>query len=427
MKYGSFLIGAMVLMVMSMIAFAMPSAPLSAQFMTNTPDGAVAAAPQVTQAIPTPAAQSVQSSEVVPAANATRVDVPVAAATVDPSLPPQPVIFNAPECRYVEGQPTSDACIALMEEYPEPNVTPIQPDGVTLAQYSFWKLRPGTDVPKYDAPGGSVVGSIPVGFNFINATNTSVDGWLEIQDGGWIQREFAESRSATYFTGVTLPPNWSQPFGWVLDTTGIYASLYPGGPYTKESGLIPMHYEIFSIYAEEVDSEGWKWYLVGPNQWVKQVYMAVIQPTERPEATRGRWVSVDLFEQTLVAYEGDTPVFATLISTGLPGTETNEGLFEVWAGVPNDHMSGATGAPDAYALQNVPWVMYFDGGISLHGTYWHDTFGYRRSHGCVNLSISDARWVYDFYQKATQTTEKGEPLLQVFVHSTGDYREGDNK
>jgi hypothetical protein len=288
-------------------------------------------------------------------------------------------------------------------------------------------LQPGVEVPKYDAPGGNVVGSIPVGFNFINATNTSVDGWLEIEGGGWIQRDLAISRQASYFTGVTLPPNWSQPFGWVLDTTGIYASLYPGGPYTKESGLIPLHYEIYSIYAEEVDSEGWKWYLVGPNQWVKQVYMAVIQPTERPENISGRWVSVDLFEQTLVAYEDDTPVFATLISSGLPGHETNLGTYNVWAAVPNDHMSGATGAPDAYALQNVPWVMYFDGGISLHGTYWHDTFGYRRSHGCVNLSISDARWVYNFYQGATQKTEKGDPLLQVFVHSTGEYREGDNK
>jgi|GEM_PF-130080 len=425
MKYGSFLIGAMAFIVMGMFAFAMPSVPLSAQFMTNTPDGAVAAAPQASATIAPPPAQPTVDMPVL--AIATAVDVPVVAATIDPSLPPPPVIFNAPECRYVEGQPTSDACIALMEKYPEPNVTPIQPDGYTLSQYSFWKLRPGQDVTKYDAPGGNAVGTIPVGFNFINATDTSVEGWLEIQDGGWIQREFAESRSATYFTGVTLPPNWSKPFGWVLDTTGIYASLYPGGPYTKESGLIPMHYEIFSIYAEEVDSEGWKWYLVGPNQWVKQVYMAVIQPTDRPQATRERWVSVDLFEQTLVAYEGDTPVFATLISTGLPGTETNEGLFEVWAGVPNDHMSGATGAPDAYALQNVPWVMYFDGGISLHGTYWHDTFGYRRSHGCVNLSISDARWVYNFYKGATETTEKGEPLLQVLVHSTGDYREGDNK
>ena len=81
-------------------------------------------------------------------------------------------------------------------------------------------------------------------------------------------------------------------------------------------------------------------------------------------------------------------------------------------------MSGATGAPNAYALQSVPWVQYFDESISLHGTYWHDTFGYRRSRGCVNLSISDARWVYDFF---TPIVNNGDPAY-VFVYSSDEYR-----
>jgi lipoprotein-anchoring transpeptidase ErfK/SrfK len=150
--------------------------------------------------------------------------------------------------------------------------------------------------------------------------------------------------------------------------------------------------------------------------------MTVIKPVQRPEGVDGRWVAVDLFEQSLVAYEDDQPVFATLISTGLPGTETNEGLFEVWARLDRDAMSGATGAPNAYDLQSVPWVMYFDGGISLHGTYWHDLFGYRRSRGCVNLSISDARWVYYWSAQTEATTEEGVPLTHVYVYSTGEYR-----
>lgn len=432
MRHGTFVIGLLGVAVMAMIAFAAPVAPLSAQFMTNTPSGADlgAAAPQATQALPTAVSTALPTpllAQPTATSLSTEVSLPAASATPAGALPPQPVIYNAPECRYVEGQPTSDACIALMNKYPEPDVTHIQLDGVTLEQYSFWKLQPGQEVTKFDAPGGNPIGTIPVGFNFINATNTSVDGWLEVEGGGWISREFATARTPSYFTGVTLPENWSQPFGWVLDTTGIYASLTPGGESTKESGLVPLHYEIYNIYAEEVDSDGWKWYLVGPNQWVKQVYMAVIQPVERPETVHGRWVAVDLFEQTLIAYEDDKPIFATLISSGLPGHETNQGVFQVWAHVPSDHMSGGTGAPDAYALQNVPWVMYFDGGISLHGTYWHDTFGYRRSHGCVNLSISDARWVFNFLQGASTKTDKGEPSLQVYVYSTGEYREGDNK
>ena len=61
-------------------------------------------------------------------------------------------------------------------------------------------------------------------------------------------------------------------------------------------------------------------------------------------------MAVDLFEQTLIAYEDDKPVFATLVSSGLPDWSTNEGVFEIWARLDRDSMSGATGAPDAYAL-----------------------------------------------------------------------------
>jgi len=48
-----------------------------------------------------------------------------------------------------------------------------------------------------------------------------------------------------------------------------------------------------------------------------------------------------------------------------------------------------------------------DGGISLHGTYWHDIFGYRTSHGCVNMTISDAKWVYEFLADTYGQTSTG--------------------
>jgi lipoprotein-anchoring transpeptidase ErfK/SrfK len=69
----------------------------------------------------------------------------------------------------------------------------------------------------------------------------------------------------------------------------------------------------------------------------------------------------------------------------------------------------------------VPWVQYFDGSISLHGTYWHDLFGYRRSRGCVNLSISDARWVFEFLTGG-QPDQQGEILNHVYIYSSGEYR-----
>jgi len=328
-------------------------------------------------------------------------------------------LFEPEECEYVEGQTTSDECRAIIEANPEPEVTEIAVDGSTMAQYSFWRVGPQA-VTTYDTPGGNPSGQIPQGFNFVNAVN-QVDGWIQSEDGAWINTADGYYVEPSYFTGVLLPEGWNQPFGWILDITGIYASSYPGGPPDENTGLVPLHYQRFNIFAEEVDDEGWTWYMVGPDQWVKQIYMTVIKPTERPEDVTGRWAAVDLFEQSLVAYEDDRPVFATLISTGLPGTETNEGLFTVWAKLSRDEMSGATGAPNAYALQSVPWVQYFDNSISLHGTYWHDFFGYRRSRGCVNLSISDARWVFEFFNRAEPNAE-GEIVNYVYVHSSGEYR-----
>jgi hypothetical protein len=126
-----------------------------------------------------------------------------------------------------------------------------------------------------------------------------------------------------------------------------------------------------------------------------------------------------------VAYDDDTPVFATLIASGLPPYDTNEGLFEVWARLPVDPMSGATGAPEAYALQSVPYVMYFDEGISLHGSYWHDYYGYRQSHGCVNMTITDSRWIYEWFLEDSPTTNPSEVEVvnQVYVHSSGIFGE----
>jgi hypothetical protein len=342
-------------------------------------------------------------------------------ATPDP-LAPTGYLFTEPDvCAYTPGQSASAACLALIEESPRPGLENINQDRSTLDLYSFWQVGPDA-VNKYDAPGGGAVGQIPAGYNFVNAIDFSVEGWLQIEGGEWISREEANARYAepSYFTGVEIPEGWTQTFAWVLDTTGIYASLEPGGPGVAESGYLTERYDLVTIFAEAYDSEGWRWYMIGPNQWLKQTFVAKVKPVERPAGVAGRWVGVDLYEQTLVAYDEDRPVFATLIASGVKDFPTNEGLFTIWAKMPRDAMSGGTGAPSAYALQSVPWTMYFDGSISLHGTYWHDLFGYRHSHGCVNLTISDAHYVFDWATGA-QPNLNGDIINYVYVYSSGDY------
>ncbi|MCC6804152.1 MAG: L,D-transpeptidase [Anaerolineae bacterium] len=329
------------------------------------------------------------------------------------------VTYDPTVCaEFTDGGELSDACQQMIATYPTPpEITPIEQDRFTLTTYSFWRVGP-EPTPTFDAPDGSPAAEIPQGFNFIRAVDLSVDGWIQIEGGRWIRESDARWSQPSYFTGVTISDGLEYPFAFVLDLSRIYVSAYPGGPRSQDTGRWIKRYEPVNIFATATDADGWHWYMIGPNQWVEQRFVAKIQKIERPEGVSGRWVAVDLYEQTLVAYEDDTPVYATLISSGLPTHETPEGLFNVWASLPADGMSGATGAPSAYALQSVPWVMYFNGGISLHGTYWHDLFGYRQSHGCVNLTISDAKWVYNWFHDGDLTNEIDNP---VYVYSSGEY------
>lgn len=310
-------------------------------------------------------------------------------------------------------------CLAWMEAFPEPVVEDIPLDTETLNAYNFWRVGPHT-VNLYDAPGGTVVEQIPAGFNFVRAVDISVEGWIQAASGHWIPRSDARLTQASYFRGVLLPNGIEHPFAWILDKTGIYTSEYPGGPSSEATGRIPIRYERVNLFAEALGADGWTWYMIGPNQWVNQRFVAVVKPVERPEGVQGRWTAVDLYEQTLVAYEDDMPIFTTLVSTGLPGWDTNEGIFTVWARLIEGNQSGATGAPDSYALESVPWIMYFDGDISFHGAYWHDDFGYRRSHGCVNMTISDARYLFE-WTGASTPDENGEIVTYVYVYSSGTY------
>jgi lipoprotein-anchoring transpeptidase ErfK/SrfK len=128
-----------------------------------------------------------------------------------------------------------------------------------------------------------------------------------------------------------------------------------------------------------------------------------------------RWIDVDTTQQIMTAYEGETPVYLTLVSTGrYGGSRTVKGVYRIWAKISaiamdntdeelEDEAAADAGAPGEtavaparklYSLHDVPWTQFFHESYALHGVYWHDSFGNRRSHGCVNLSPADARWFY---------------------------------
>ena len=124
---------------------------------------------------------------------------------------------------------------------------------------------------------------------------------------------------------------------------------------------------------------------------------AVIPPPAEPAAIdEPRWVDVDLTRQVLTAYEGDTPVRSTPVSTGLPDTPTPEGQFRIWIKLRTDDMAGAD-----YYIEDVPYVMYFYEGYGLHGVTWHGNFGHPMSHGCVNLPTPEAEWLFNWAEVGT--------------------------
>lgn len=133
-------------------------------------------------------------------------------------------------------------------------------------------------------------------------------------------------------------------------------------------------------------------------------------PTAAPTATpvvRGepsrytpygeKWIQIDLSEQRLTAYEGETAVFSALVSTGVASMPTPKGEHAIYLKVRSQAMGG-----QGYYLPNVQYVSYFYKDYALHGTYWHNNFGHPMSHGCVNLTNDDAQWIFEWAPVGTR-------------------------
>ncbi len=112
--------------------------------------------------------------------------------------------------------------------------------------------------------------------------------------------------------------------------------------------------------------------------------------------TTEKLITVDLSKQLLTVFEGGKKLLATRVSTGLPKTPTVKGSFRIYSKVPLQTMSGGSPFYGRYYLPNVPAVMYFFEGYSIHGTYWHKKFGRPASHGCVNVPTAFAKWLYEW-------------------------------
>lgn len=224
--------------------------------------------------------------------------------------------------------------------------------------------------------------------------------WYLINPNEYVHEDDITLAEVSEFQGVKVNRQPERPFGWMVGHQ-IRPSLEAGGePYLGFPKLD--RYTFFEVYDAVVDDEDWIWYNIGGGRWMKQIHVSLVDVTPRPAEIPADafWTEVDLYEQTFAAYEGDQMVYASLISSGLNQWPTNEGVFQVWSRFSAVKMSGAEGEVDYYFVEDVPHTMFFDNDIALHGAYWHDRFGYKHSHGCVNMPPRDSEWVYHWSQDA---------------------------
>ena len=163
--------------------------------------------------------------------------------------------------------------------------------------------------------------------------------------------------------------------------------------------------------------------------WIRAIDATRAEPGPSPDKLEDheKWIDVNLKRQTLVAFEGATPVFATLFSSGRNEHETPPGSFRIREKHISATMDGdsdtATDGP--YSIEDVPYIEYFNAGYALHGAFWHGAFGFVKSHGCVNLAPWDAKAVFGWTEPGLPEgwhavyATKENPGTRVIVHEKG--------
>ncbi len=221
--------------------------------------------------------------------------------------------------------------------------------------------------------------------------------WYRIADQAYVLAEDVLPGTPSQFHGVAVTQTLDAPLAFVA-TQGLNVRARPGAAADNPPIDMLQRYTVVDYLGSQQVGDA-LWHQIGEDRWIHGAYARVVYPVQRPDSVPAdaRWIAVDLAQQTLAAYEGDQLVFATLVSSGRPPWFTPKGLNRIWIKLQTGDMQGGiVERGDYYALQDVPWIMYFNRDVGLHAAYWHDRFGYPSSHGCVNLSPRDAKWLFDW-------------------------------
>lgn len=280
-----------------------------------------------------------------------------------------------------------------------------------------WRGVPSDPTPEFLSAGGQA----PTPFGYAKESNKLVSGralpdssfgLLAVFDQGGRRFGLSTDMSllpldrmkpvvASTFHGIPLGAGVTLPVVFVRARNAL---LYSGSPSAGLNISRPIAYrEALPITGKSRTLSGLTYLETTSGEWLRDENLVRVEKyTQKPGWVRpGRtWIHVSILKQSMVAYEGETPVYATLVSTGADGLgdpktthSTVRGQFLIHTKHVTATMdSDETG--DSFDLRDVPYVQYFSEGFAFHAAYWHDSFGQPRSHGCVNISPADSRWLF---------------------------------
>mgnify|MGYP003779959657 FL=1 len=245
---------------------------------------------------------------------------------------------------------------------------------------------------------GTVLRTIPDGASryvaIIDQASSGDRTFVRVQSGGWV--EATPFYSWPKWQGLEFFATPKSDFGWTIDFTTSY-----NGPNfaSGTTGINYDKYQSFPVY-NVTEADGYEWFQVSPTEWIPSLKarQVVVDTTTPPEVEGGRWINIDLHNQTLSVYENNELVFASLVATGSGELYSDPGTYRIYLKTEADLMQGSytSDRSDFYYLEAVPWQLYYNHAQAIHGIYWPAMLGFTQSHGCVNMFPGDANWLFQW-------------------------------
>jgi len=359
-------------------------------------------------------------------------DTSVSAATesADPSPPSDPAAPTSPEQSpsiTAAATPPAPAPAALTGPAPVAPTTPERaPNAATPTAASAPAVAAAPTPAAAETPSGEPTlrdlrgdRSGPVIRRLIRGMHLSLDRtvvsqangdrYWRTQSGGFVRTgPLSMDEHIPTFRGVELDAAHTLPFAFAVSPRGTTYRLAANGLSASAHRPMPRLTPIQLTADPPV--------VIGANTYYRtvdgvavngrHVRVALFRAPPADLSPGEKWIDIDLDAQILVAYEGPRPVFVTLVSSGRRATnelerfETPAGRFRIRGKHVTTTMDGDTAADGPYSIEDVPWAMYFFESYALHGAFWHGNYGWRMSHGCVNLSPSDAQHLFSWVEPA---------------------------